>query len=171
MNRRVRKTIFKGGLTGSVPNGTTDYMWSGWQCMEERNYSDAPVRQYVWGTYIDECIQLTTLTTLGSQNLSPGTYYLLQDLLYRAVALANSSGAIVEAYDCDAYGNTLIFTAPGADGIWFTDDDVQSNYGANEIIYCGYRFDPETDWLAARAAIYACFAWSVLQFAEVVLTR
>jgi len=38
----------------------------------------------------------------------------------------------------DAYGNTIIFTGPGADGVWFTDDDVQSSYGANEIIYCGY---------------------------------
>ena len=32
--------------------------------------------------------------------------YLLQDLLYRAVALTNSSGSLVEAYDCEAYGNT-----------------------------------------------------------------
>ncbi|MHB1768610.1 MAG: RHS repeat protein [Phycisphaerae bacterium] len=38
----------------------------------------------------------------------------------------------------DAYGNTLIFSAPGADGVWFTDDDLQSAYGANEIIYCEY---------------------------------
>ena len=52
-------------------------------------------------------------------------------------------GAVVEAYDTDAYGNTLIFTGPGADGVWFTDDDVQSDYGANEIIYFGYRYDPE----------------------------
>ena len=44
----------------------------------------------------------------------------------------------------EAYGNTLIFTAPRPDGLWFTDDDVQSDYCANEIIYCGYRFDPET---------------------------
>ena len=44
----------------------------------------------------------------------------------------------------EVYGNTLIFTAPRPDGLWFTDDDVQSDYCANEIIYCGYRFDPET---------------------------
>ncbi len=138
MNRRVRKTISNGGLTGNIPDGTTDYIWSGWQCIEERNSSNAPIRQYVWGSYIDECIELTTFVALGSQSLEPGSYYLLQDLLYRAVALTNSTGAIVEAYDTDAYGNTLNFTGPGADGVWFTDDDVQSNYGANEIIYCGY---------------------------------
>ncbi len=161
MNRRVRKTIFNGGLTGSVPNGTTDYIWSGWQVVEERNpfggsgSTDTPIRQYVWGTYIDECIQLTTFAALGSQNLEPGSYYLLQDLLYRAVALTNSSGGIVETYDTDAYGNTLIFTAPGADGIWFTDDDVQSSYGANEVIYCGYRFDPESELYYVRNRTYS----------------
>lgn len=122
-----------GGLAGNIPNETTDYLWQGWQVMEERDpfggtgSTDTPVRQYIWGTYVDECIQLTTYTILGSQSLPAGAYYLLQDLLYRAVALTNSSGAIVEAYDTDAYGNTLIFTGPGADGVWFTNDDVRSN--------------------------------------------
>ena len=142
------------GLTGNIPNGTTDYIWQGWQCMEERNSSDAAMRQYVWCSYIDELIQLTTLTTLGPQNLPAGAYYLLQDLLYRAVALANSTGQIVEAYGSDAYGNTLIFTAPGPDGLWFTDDDVQSDYGANDTIYCGYRFDPETQLYYVRNRTY-----------------
>jgi len=132
-NRRIRKTISNGGLTGNVPNGTTDCIWFGWQCIEERNpfggtgSTDTPIRQYVWGTYIDECIQITTLATLGPQSLPAGAYYLLQDTLYRAVALTDTNGNIVEAYDTDAYGNTLIFTGPGADGTWFTDDDVQSN--------------------------------------------
>ena len=54
----------------------------------------------------------------------------------------------------DAYGNTLIVTAPGPDGLWFTDDDVQSDYGANEIIYCGYRCDPETQLYYVRNRTY-----------------
>ena len=125
-----------GGLSGTIPNGTTDYIWLGWQTMEERNpfggsgSTDTPIKQYtghIWGTYIDECIQLTTLATLGPQSLPAGDYYLLQDLLYCAVALTNSSGSIVEAYDTDPYGVTMVFTGPGADGIWFTDDDLASN--------------------------------------------
>ncbi len=151
-NRRIRKTISNGGFGGGIANGTTDYIHLGNQVMEERNpfggtgSTDTPIRQYIWGTYIDEQIQLTTLTALGAQNVPAGTYYLLQDLLYRAVALTNSSGAIVEAYDTDAYGQTIIYTGPGADGVWFTDDDAGSGltYGANDIIFCGYRYDPET---------------------------
>ena len=151
----------KGGITGNIPNGTTDYIWQGWQAMEERNpfdgsgSTDTPIRQYIWGTYIDECIQLTTLTTLGPQNLPAGAYYLLQDLLYRAVALTNSSGNIVEAYDTDAYGNTLIFTAPDFSGNWWSDSVVQSSYSANEIIYCGYRFDPEGELYYVRNRTYS----------------
>ncbi len=158
-NRRIRKTISNGGLSSAVPNGTTDYIYMGNQVREERNpfggtgSTDTPIKQYIWGTYIDECIQLTTLTTLGAQNVPAGTYYLLQDLLYRAVALTNSTGAIAEAYDTDAYGNTIIFTAP-YQGNWWSDNDTQSYFGANEIIFCGYRFDPETELYYVRNRSY-----------------
>jgi RHS repeat-associated protein len=163
MNRRVRITISNGGLTGNVPNGTTDYIWLGSQVMEERSSSNSPIRQYVWGTYIDELMQLTILTTLGPQSLPPGAYYLLQDLLYRAVALTNSSGGVVEAYDTDAYGNTLIFTAPDSSSNWWSDSAVQSSYGANEIIYCGYRLDPETNLYYVRARTYSPVAGRWIQ--------
>ncbi len=89
----------------------------------------------------------------GPQNLPAGNYYLLQDTLYRAAALANSSGAVVECYDCDAYGNTITFTAADSSGNWWGDSATQSSHGANEIIFCGYRLDPETDlsiWASVR---------------------
>ncbi len=37
----------------------------------------------------------------------------------------------------------------------FTKDEVQAPYGANEIIYCGYRYDAETQNYFARARYYA----------------
>ncbi len=117
--------------------------------------TDTPIRQYVWGAYIDECVQLNLLVAAGPQSVPAGAYYLLQDLLYRAAALTNSGGYVVEAYDTDAYGNTLIYIDPGSDGRWFTDDDAQSDYGANEIIYCGYRFDPESQLYYVRNRTYS----------------
>ncbi len=159
-NRRIRKIVLHDGVRGKIPNGTTDYIWQGWQTMEERNpfggsgSTDTPIRQYVWGAYIDECIQVNLMAVVSPQDPPLGAYYLLQDLLYRAVALTNSGGQVVEAYDTDAYGNTLVFTGPGADGVWFTDDDVPSSYGANEIIYCGYRFDPDTQLYYVRNRTY-----------------
>ena len=65
-----------------------------------------------------------------------------------------SIGGVLEAYDTDAYGNTLIFTGPGPDNTWFTDDDAQSSYGANDIIYCGYRYDAETQNYYVRNRYY-----------------
>jgi hypothetical protein len=46
-----------GGLPGDLDNVTTDYLYSGVQCVEERDGSDAVQRQYVWGLYVDELIQ------------------------------------------------------------------------------------------------------------------
>ncbi len=150
-----------GGLTGDIPNGTTDSLWQDWQTMEERNpfggsgSTDTPIKQFIWGTYIDECLQINLLSVAGPQSLPAGAYYLLQDLLYRAVALTNSSGAVVESYDCDPYGNTLIFSAPNSTGNWWGDAAVQSNYGANGIIYCGYRYDAETQNYYVRNRYYS----------------
>ncbi len=89
------------------------------------------------------------------QNLPAGDYYLLQDTLYRAAAMTDSGGNIVEAYDCDAYGNTLIFTAADPSGNWWSDSATQSNFGANDIIYCGYRYDPETENYYVRNRYYS----------------
>jgi RHS repeat-associated protein len=57
----------------------------------------------------------------------------------------------------DAYGNTLIFTAPDSSSNWWSDAAVQSNYGANEIIYCGYRYDPEGPGYYVRNRNYMPF--------------
>ncbi len=89
------------------------------------------------------------------QNLPASDYYLLQDTLYRAAALTDSSGNIVEAYDCDAYGNTIAFTAADSSGNWWSDSATQSNFGANEIIFCGYRYDPETENYYVRNRYYS----------------
>ena len=145
----------------NIPNGKTDSCWLGWQTMEERNpyggsgSTDTPTKEYIWGTYIDECIQIHLLVPAGPQQLPLRHYYLLQDTLHRAVALTNSGGEIQEAYDTDAYGNTIIFTGTGPDKTWFTDDDTQSSYGANNIIYCGYRYDAETENYYVRNRYYS----------------
>jgi RHS repeat-associated protein len=149
LNRRIRKVIPDlggglGGLTGDIPAGTTDCIYSGWRCVEERDGSNNPTIQYVWGIYLDELLQQKTYVNTGSQPLSAGAYYPLQDLLYRTTALTDSSGAIVEAYDTDAYGNTLIFKAAGSGGNWWADDAAQTNYPACTFIFTGQRFDAET---------------------------
>ena len=102
------------------------------------------LRQFVWGIYIDELVQLRTYQNAGSQALVAGSYYPLQDLLYRSIALTTVAATIAEAYDTDAYGNTLIYLGPGTGGAWFTNADVQSVQPVCEYIFTGREYDPET---------------------------
>jgi RHS repeat-associated protein len=132
-----------------ITNGTTDFLYTGWQCVEERDSSDDPQKQYVWGTYIDELIQ-QRIDISGT----PADQYPLQDLLYRTTALTNSSGTIIEAYDYDAYGNTLIFTATGTGGDWWSDDAAQAEEPTCDFLFTGRRFDPETENYDYRARPY-----------------
>jgi YD repeat-containing protein len=48
LGRRIRKVVSNDGLSGNIPNGTTDYIYQGVQCIEERidvDTFDTPVRQ------------------------------------------------------------------------------------------------------------------------------
>ena len=67
--------------------------------------------------------------------------------------MTNSSADIVEAYDTDAYGNTLIFTAPGTGG-WFDNTATQGDQPACEYIFTGRQYDPETGNYFYRARYY-----------------
>ena len=60
LGRRVRKEIMDGGLPGDLDDGTIDYIYSGVQCLEERQWTpveETLLRQYVWGWYVDELLQ------------------------------------------------------------------------------------------------------------------
>jgi RHS repeat-associated protein len=108
----------------------------------------------VWGQYVDELVQMKTYVDTGSQPLAAGAYYPQSDLLYRSEALTDTSGEIQEAYDTDAYGNTLMFSGPGEDDTWFTDDDTPSDQPACEYIFTGREYDPETQIYFYRARFY-----------------
>jgi RHS repeat-associated protein len=97
---------------------------------------------------------MKTYVDTGSQPLSAGAYYPQSDLLYRSEALTDASGDIEEAYDTDAYGNTLVFSGPGEDDAWFTDDDTPSDQPACEYIFTGREYDPESQIYFYRARYY-----------------
>ncbi len=69
--------------------------------------------------------------------------------------VGGEAGDIAASFNFDAYGGTQNFNGSGADDIRFTDDDVQSSYGANGINYCGYRHDAETENYYVRNRYYS----------------
>ena len=155
LRRRVYKFVTAGGLSGTIPNGESRYLLDGQQIVEELGPAGPPAIQYVWGQYIDELIQLKALTTIGPQPLAAGNYYLLSDLLYRSAALTNNSGGIVEAFDADAYGNTIPFSAGGGMGsAWFSNADTQAAYSACRYVFTGREYDAETGLCYYRARYY-----------------
>lgn len=81
-------------------------------------------------------------------------YYPLSDLLYRSVALTDDDKDIVEAYDTDAYGNTLIYDEPGSGDHWFAYDAHQTHVPKCRFIFTGREYDPETQIYYFRARYY-----------------
>jgi hypothetical protein len=150
--RRIQKIVTNGGLSGNIPNGTTHYLYTAWQCVEECDGFGSPLKQYVWGIYIDELLQQRLLTTIN--NHGAGDYFPLSDLLYRTTALTDSTTNIIETYDTDAYGNTLIFTAPGAANNWWADNAAQVENSTCDFIFTMRRFDLEVMLYFYRARIY-----------------
>ena len=150
LDRRIRKVVSNGGLSGDIPNGTTDCIYSGWRCVEDRDVNNSPTLQYVWGIYLDELLQIRTLVDVTTGSVGNQTtyaannyYYPLQDLLYRTTATSDSSGSVVEAYDTDAYGNTLIFNQAGPGPNWWIGARRVSN-ALCQFIFTGQRFGAET---------------------------
>jgi RHS repeat-associated protein len=154
LGRRIRKIVTNSGITGTVANITYTYYYDNQQIVEELTTDNSTLRQFVWGQYIDELTQLKTYGSTGTQPLAAGTYYPLQDMLYRTTATTDSSASVVEAYDYDAYGNTLMYSGPGTDGLWFTNDDVATAQPACEFLFTGRQYDPETQIYFYRARYY-----------------
>ena len=77
-----------------------------------------------------------------------------------AITEASSSsepevGQIVEAYDYDVYGNTFINTSADSEGVWWSGSELQSPYGINEFLFCGYRYEFTNRFYYARNRLYA----------------
>ncbi|MCX5673954.1 MAG: RHS repeat-associated core domain-containing protein [Planctomycetota bacterium] len=69
-------------------------------------------------------------------------------------ALVNASGAVVERYAYDPYGKvTILDGTTGGQTEWAADADQKSDVD-NEILYCGYRFDPESGLYHVRHRYY-----------------
>lgn len=130
--RRVRTT------TTSVSGAPAhiEYVYDGWQVIEERNGSGSLMRRFVMGLGVDEPLQLENISFWPNA----GTYHYQRSTLGNVVALTNSSGAVVERYSFDAYGSPQFENASNVD-----QSLSESAYG-NPYLFQGRRYEP---WLYA----------------------
>jgi RHS repeat-associated protein len=130
--RRISKT---------VAGVTTQYIYDGWQVVQEPR-NDGVTKFFTYGNYIDEPVCMVTTTGTSSD-----TIYYLQGNNYNVAALTDETGRVMEHYGIEPYGTFAVFMGKGADGVWFTGDDVESVSGSgagNQNALQGRSFDMES---------------------------
>jgi len=182
LNRRIRKlTDIVEDEGDSICTVTEYYYNSSWQVLEERRESEVSLWdtdhivdpavttdvycQYVWSLrYIDSPVirdrdagEGGDLGKTGS-GLDERLYY-LTDGNMNVTALMEPDGDVAERYHYDPYGRVTVLHGEadadpdiGEESEW--DEDEDGSDWDNEILYCGYRYDPETGLYHVRNRIY-----------------
>jgi RHS repeat-associated protein len=164
LNRRVMKAVDVDG------NSVTDYMYhnEGWQIVEvRRGVNQTPTaaayKQFVYDIrYIDSPVcRWWDKDSDGTMEPAAGEMqYFTNDGNFNTTALVDAnSGGVVERYLYDPYGRvTVLNGASGAEkdpnvAEWSPDADNKSDWD-NEILFCGYWYDPETGLFHVRERYY-----------------
>ncbi|MFP4028935.1 MAG: RHS repeat domain-containing protein [Candidatus Brocadiia bacterium] len=122
-NRRITREV----THSDELNGTTRYVYDGWQVVEERGAGGSVEKTYTYGNYIDEPISLTT---------EEGTFYYHTNNLYNVRAITGESGEVVERYRYSAYGEPTILDNQG--------NERSASAVGNAYMFQGRRYDPES---------------------------
>jgi len=163
LNRRVKK------VTHADANTTTDYVFfndghglrslgeAGWQIVEVRrgvnaapDANTAPYKQFVYDIrYIDSPVcRWWDKDSDGTMEPAAGEMqYFTNDGNFNTTALIDAnSGSVVERYLYDPYGKPTFLDANWA-------PRSSSSYD-NDVLYCGYWYDPETGLYHVRERYY-----------------
>lgn len=138
LSRRIDK---KTGLPRG--NQETRYFYDDARIVEEQNTAAATLATYTYGSYIDEVL---------SMDRNSQTYYYHQNALSSVEAVTDSSGAVVERYAYDAYGQPAIANAAGTvlANAW----GVGHSGIGNPWLFTGRQLDEETGLYFYRARYY-----------------
>ncbi len=124
-------------LSKTVGSATTRFLYDGDQVIAETDGSGAITAKYVYGPGLDEPIRMVRGTT---------TSYYNADGLGSIIALTDSTGAIVERYRYDVFGQVQITDAAG--------NLRSSSAFGNRFLFTGRELDAETALYYYRARYY-----------------
>ena len=164
LNRRIAKIV----ASGETWDRTDFYYNAGWQVLEERfagavssqnrgNVATAARIQYVWDPrYVDAPVLRDEDLHNGSGGNPNGDctdsdderLYYTQDANFNTTALVNTSGTVVERYVYDPYGKVTIYNGDRTSTVTWTNSEK------NEILFGGYRYDPESALYHVRNRVY-----------------
>jgi RHS repeat-associated protein len=93
-------------LSTTTGGATVFHAYNGDECVADIDASGKLLRSYTWGQGIDNLLAMTVYSPSATN-----TYYAVKDHLGSIQALVNATGAVVESYRYDAYGNTTILSS------------------------------------------------------------
>jgi len=149
LNRRIRKITYD---ANEDEVSDTRYLYDGWRCIEERDVNDSSElrARYVYGgLYVDEPVRMYRDTNDNGDFTDEGdtNVYYLQDRLFNVAALTDTDGAIVERTWYEPYGQPT--NRRESD-----DDETTASHFGNPMLFCGYRYDDETELYHVRRRYY-----------------
>jgi len=101
------------------------------------------VRSYVYGSYVDELLAI-----LPASGVVGERKFVHANHLYSVAALTDNTGAVVERYRYDAYGQRIVLAGDGVTLRW------GSSHG-NQVGFTGRYLDKETGLWYFRARYYS----------------
>ncbi len=145
------------------PNGANwnrkdRYFSCEWQVVEERELlntasktmvATTPKYQWVWDLRYQDAVVLRDENKDADGDCVDGTdqrLYYTQDANFNTTALLTTNGTVVERYVYESYGKVSVLN-----GSWATQSPTTYN---NEVLYGGYRFQPETGLYQVRHRVY-----------------
>ncbi len=129
MGRRIERAITRNGN-----EEVTRYYYHGPRVIEEQNGEGLMQRQFVYGLYVDDVLNMRTDTE---------NFFYHCDDNHNVRKITNRIGQVVESYDYDDFGAPLISV---------TDGEPSSVSGiGNPYLFNGRRFDPESGFYYYRS--------------------
>jgi RHS repeat-associated protein len=115
----------------SGPLGTTNYLYDGFQLIEDTDQSGNVVARYTNGQAIDQPLAQVQAGT---------TSYYQQDALSSTTSLSNATAALANTYTYDSFGKLVASTGTAANPFQYTGREFDSETGA--YFYRTRYFDP-----------------------------
>jgi RHS repeat-associated protein len=141
LGRRVQTLVTSGAQTD-----TFNYYYSGNQVIEERDGSDAVLKQYIYGNGIDELLIIVNFDGAAQMD-----YYVHTNSIGSVTAITDQDGNLVERVSYDTFGMptfTDYQTDPQNPTV------VSDSLIGNDILFQGRRYDEETNLYYYRARYY-----------------
>ncbi len=131
--RRIKKEVTKNSqLT------TQNYIYDGDQIIAEYDGTGTLAKKYIYSNIIDEPIAMIS---------GANSYYYHRDSLNSITEITDNTGAVIEKYSYDIFGNTIIKDA--------SDTIITASFIGNSYGYTGRELDPETNLYYYRARYYS----------------